>query len=55
MGESILTVYDDIIKEREAKIAKLEKEMIKKDQELVDMYKDIQYFYDKRQELENEF
>jgi len=51
VGKSILTVYDDIIKEREAKIARLEKELRVKDMELVEMYKDIQYFYDKIKEI----
>jgi hypothetical protein len=44
--------YEHIIKEREAKIARLEELIRDKDKELVEMYKEIQYFYDKKKELE---
>jgi uncharacterized coiled-coil protein SlyX len=42
--------YEHIVAEREAKIAKLEQLIKEKDQELVEMYKEIQYFYDKLKE-----
>lgn len=39
-----MKVYKDIIKEREEKIAQLEQELRDKDIELLDMYKDLEYF-----------
>lgn len=44
-------IYDEIIAEREEKIKKLEALIREKDDELVEMYKEIQYFYNKRSEL----
>lgn len=44
-------IYDEIIAEREEKIKKLEELIREKDDELVEMYKEIQYFYNKRSEL----
>ena len=39
-----MTIYEDIIKEREEKIIRLEQELKDKDIELLDMYKDLEYF-----------
>jgi len=43
-----LKVYDEIIKERREKIIKLENQMNDKDEELFNMYKELEYFEEKR-------
>jgi flagellar biosynthesis chaperone FliJ len=43
-----LKVYDEIIKERREKIIKLENQMNDNDEELFNMYKELEYFEEKR-------
>ena len=43
-----MTVYDEIINKREMKVVELEDKMKKLDDELYDMYMELEYFYEKR-------
>ena len=52
MVESILTVLNDIIIEREGKIKLLEEHIKKMDKELTEMYKELSYFYEKKGDVE---
>jgi len=43
-----LTIIDNIIKEREEKIINIQKQIISLDEELMNMYKELEYFEEKR-------
>jgi acetyl-CoA carboxylase alpha subunit len=43
-----LTIIDNIIKEREEKIINIQKQIVSLDEELMNMYKELEYFEEKR-------
>jgi hypothetical protein len=45
-----LTIIDNIIKEREEKIINIQKQIVSLDEELMSMYKELEYFEEKRRE-----
>jgi len=43
-----LTIIDNIIKERKVKIINIQKQIVSLDEELFNMYKELEYFEEKR-------
>lgn len=43
-----MTIIDNIIKERKVKIINIQKQIVSLDKELMNMYKELEYFEEKR-------
>ena len=43
-----MTIIDNIIKERKVKIINIQKQIVSLDMELMNMYKELEYFEEKR-------